>query len=163
MWSRCTSAISCYLVAPQKGTLVSLCPSYTGGSLAVRVTSSLGKFKMTHALKILSLMLPVAAAFECSSSAFQALLPSTATIISASYIPDNATFQVPADNIAYPTSPTQLRALCAVHINVTSSSTSAYQFGLFLPDDWNERFLAVGNGGFAGGVNWLDMVSGPKG
>ena len=26
--------------------------------------------------------------------------------------------------------------------------------------DWNERFLAVGNGGFAGGINWLDMATG---
>lgn len=110
------------------------------------------------ALKILPFVLPLAVAFECTTSAFQALLPSTATVISACHLPDNSTFEVPASNIAYPVSPTQLRALCVVHINVTSSSTSAYQFGLFLPDDWNDRFLAVGNGGFAGGVNWLDMV-----
>lgn len=110
------------------------------------------------AWKLLPLALPIAAAFECTPSAFQAILPSTATIISACHQPDNSTFQVPASNIAYPVSPTRLQALCAVHINVTSSSTSAYAFGLFLPDDWNDRFLAVGNGGFAGGVNWLDMV-----
>lgn len=111
------------------------------------------------AWKVLPLVLPMALAFECSPSAFQALLPSTATVLSAIHIPDNSTYNVPASNIAYPVSPTQLRALCAVHINVTSSSTSAYGFGLFLPDDWNDRFLAVGNGGFAGGVNWLDMVN----
>lgn len=104
-------------------------------------------------------LLPLAAAaLECTTSAFQTLLPSTASVISAIHLPDNSTFEVPASDIAYPISPTNLRALCAVHINVTSSSTSDYTFGLFLPDDWNERFLAVGNGGFAGGVNWLDMV-----
>lgn len=67
---------------------------------------------------------------------------------------------MPASNIAYPTSPTDLRALCVTQIEVKSSATSAFSFGLFLPEQWNERFLAVGNGGFAGGINWLDMGAG---
>lgn len=97
-------------------------------------------------------------AIDCDPSAIQSLLPSTATVSSAVRIPQDGTFRVPRENIAYPTSPTSLRANCAVQVKVTSSESSAYSFGMFLPDDWNERSLSVGNGGFAGGINWLDMV-----
>lgn len=96
-----------------------------------------------------------ALAFDCTPSAFESVLPSNASVTFTRTISDNATFSVPSGDIAYPTSPTQLRSLCAVQVNVTSSNSSAFSFGLFLPDEWNERFLAVGNGGFAGEfVDW---------
>ncbi|KAH7033639.1 feruloyl esterase B precursor [Microdochium trichocladiopsis] len=61
-------------------------------------------------------------------------------------------------NIPFPANATGLPALCAVSVNVKSSATSAYNFGLFLPDQtWNERFMTGGNGGFGGGINWPDM------
>ncbi|KAL2176538.1 CTP synthase N-terminus-domain-containing protein [Thermothelomyces heterothallicus CBS 202.75] len=65
-----------------------------------------------------------------------------------------ATFASPSP-VAYggSTSP-----LCAVAVRVRGSSTSSYRLGLLLPDKWNSRFLVVGNGGFAGGINWLDMI-----
>ncbi|KAK0610985.1 Tannase/feruloyl esterase [Immersiella caudata] len=68
----------------------------------------------------------------------------------------------PADE-AYPWIPLGLPALCAVTVRVQSSPLSSYRFGLFLPqaDQWKGRFLAVGNGGFAGGINWIDMAPGP--
>ena len=91
-----------------------------------------------------------ATAFECTPSAFQAILPANATVTFARSLSANSTFVVPLGDIAYPKSPTQLQALCAVQIKVPSSPTSAFSLGLFLPQDWNERFLAVGNGGFAG-------------
>ncbi|KXS95140.1 hypothetical protein AC578_5115 [Pseudocercospora eumusae] len=111
-------------------------------------------------LNLLLLAASVAHAFDCSSQAIQAYLPSNATIESATWVPDNGTFNVSPSNIAYPVSPTGLRALCAIEVCVTSSPTSSFNFGLFLPNDWNRRFLAVGNGGFAGGINWLDMGAG---
>lgn len=92
-----------------------------------------------------------ASALDCSASSFAAILPSNAQLVSATSIANNATFQVPASDIAYQISPTNLQALCAVQIKVQSSNSSAYSFGLFLPEKWNERYLAVGNGGFAGG------------
>ncbi|KIX96429.1 uncharacterized protein Z520_07695 [Fonsecaea multimorphosa CBS 102226] len=57
---------------------------------------------------------------------------------------------------------TNLPAFCAVRVNVTSSSSSSFTLGLFLPtaQAWNGRFLAVGNSGFAGGINWVDMGAG---
>lgn len=95
---------------------------------------------------------------KCSESAIQSMLPSNARVVSVERLSQGGTFEVPESNIAYPVSPTGLRSNCAVHVNVTSSDSSAFGFGMFLPDEWNERSLSVGNGGFAGGVNWLDMV-----
>ncbi|RYP15292.1 hypothetical protein DL765_005816 [Monosporascus sp. GIB2] len=46
-----------------------------------------------------------------------------------------------------------------------AACSSSFRFGLFLPDAekaWNRRFLAVGNGGFAGGINWLEMGIGTR-
>ncbi|EMC93577.1 hypothetical protein BAUCODRAFT_245995 [Baudoinia panamericana UAMH 10762] len=104
-------------------------------------------------------LVPLAAAFNCTPSAFQSILPSNASVAYAYTLAAGSTFNVGYD-IAYPTSPQKLPALCAVQINVTSSPSSAFSFGLFLPVNWNNRFLAVGNGGFAGGINWLDMAAG---
>ncbi len=73
-------------------------------------------------------------------------------------MPANGSFGQAAD-IAYPINATNLTALCAAIVNVTSSATSSFTFGLFLPESWNQRFIAVGNGGFFGGINWLSMVS----
>ncbi|KAK5117672.1 hypothetical protein LTR62_005095 [Meristemomyces frigidus] len=104
--------------------------------------------------------LATTAAFDCSPAAFRSVLPNNASVEFAYSIGQNGTFNVPSGDVAYPTSPTQLPQLCAVQLCVTSSPSSAFCFGLYLPQDWNERFLAVGNGGFAGGVNWLDMAAG---
>lgn len=86
-------------------------------------------------------LLPIAYAFDCTPSAFSAILPANATVVSATKVAQGATFTVPKRDIAYPTAPSKLNAACAVEINVTSSSTSAYGFGIFLPDNWNDRFL----------------------
>ena len=114
---------------------------------------------MLHYLIYLASALPSALALECAPSAFQTHLPSHAQITSALRIPEGGTFNV-TNNLAYPASPTNLRGLCAIEVNVTSSPSSSYTFGLFLPDEWNERFLAVGNSGYSGGINWIDMGNG---
>ncbi|KAF2140705.1 uncharacterized protein K452DRAFT_288794 [Aplosporella prunicola CBS 121167] len=101
-----------------------------------------------------------AQALDCSIKTLQSALPANATVLAADLVPENGTYGQGAADIAYPTNPTSLPALCAVTVNVTSSSTSSFIFGLFLPTQWNDRFLALGNGGFAGGINWLDMGSG---
>jgi len=98
-----------------------------------------------------------AVALDCSPSAIAPLLPSNARLAYATPVAQGGTFNVPASDIAYPTSPTNLQSLCAIQVNVTSSNSSAYSFGLFLPQNWNERFLAVGNGGFAGGSSIFNI------
>lgn len=81
----------------------------------------------------------------CTESAFSKYLSSSghhnARVLRTSHIAEGEAFQVPAEDIAYPQSPTDLPELCAVQINITSSPDSAYSFGLFLPVDWNNRFL----------------------
>ncbi|THZ04317.1 putative ferulic acid Esterase/Feruloyl esterase [Aureobasidium pullulans] len=100
-----------------------------------------------------------AVAITCDKDSLQSAFSSIATVDFATWMPANSTFNVPKADIAYSTAPTQLRAACAVQVSV-KNGTSNYGFGVFLPDDWNGRFLAVGNGGFAGGINWLDMGAG---
>lgn len=95
---------------------------------------------------------------SCDRPSFEALLPKGATLEKVAAVPEGGSYGEGAANLAYPTDATNLPALCAVTVRVKSSKTSSYRFGLFLPDRWESRLLVVGNvGGFAGGVNWLDM------
>jgi feruloyl esterase len=95
---------------------------------------------------------------KCDSGSIQALLPSGANVNFVRSVAANSTFEVPKSSTGYPTNPQNLPSLCAVSVQVNSIGNSTYGFGLFLPDDWNGRFLGVGNGGFGGGINYLDMV-----
>ncbi|KAI1847160.1 hypothetical protein JX265_011836 [Neoarthrinium moseri] len=97
-------------------------------------------------------------AIDCTPESFSTIIESNpdATVNYAYAVPQNGSFGVPS--LAFPTNATNLPALCAVGINVKSSANTSYNFGLFLPDTiWNERFLATGNGGYGGGINWPDM------
>ncbi|CAI6334760.1 unnamed protein product [Periconia digitata] len=99
---------------------------------------------------------------KCSPSAIQAALPEGASVNFAYPVKAGETFKVPQSDTFYKTDPTGLPALCAVSVQVKSVGDSTYGFGLFLPDEWNDRFLAVGNGGFAGGIHYLDMSAGAR-
>ncbi|KAI1184842.1 Tannase/feruloyl esterase [Nemania serpens] len=96
----------------------------------------------------------------CNVFTFAQILPANAKVESAYPLEAGSTYGDGLADLAYPIQPTNLPALCAVTIAVASSTTSLYRLGLFLPADWNNRFLAVGNGGFGGGINWLDMGAG---
>ncbi|KAM0179017.1 hypothetical protein ACHAPC_008173 [Botrytis cinerea] len=99
----------------------------------------------------------------CSIAVLSKALPENATILSTDFILPGQSHGEGAANPAFPTNPTDLPATCAVLVNVTTSETSSYRFGLFLPiTTWNERYLTVGNGGFSGGINWLDMGAGVR-
>lgn len=98
----------------------------------------------------------------CSVDTFTGIIGSSGSVISAVAVENGGTYGEGALNLLYPTNPTNLPSLCAVTVRVASSPESSYRFGLFLPAAWNSRFLAVGNAGFGGGINWLDMGSGVR-
>lgn len=99
---------------------------------------------------------------RCDDGGLKGLLPVNAFVEAVVPVNSGGTYGEGAFNLAYPKQPTNLPELCAVTIHVQSSPTSAYRFGLFLPTAWNGRFLAVGSGGFAGGINWPEMGVGVK-
>lgn len=96
-------------------------------------------------------------AFECTASTINSILPSNATVNFATTIPAGASFNHSSPEP--PTNDTGLPALCAVSIHVISSPDSSFNFGLFLPDKWNSRYIASGNGRLSGGIKWNDMES----
>lgn len=69
----------------------------------------------------------------------------------------NGTFTENSTNAGSPATVTQLPALCVAKFTVPSSNSSSFDFALFLPSSWNQRFMATGNGGFGGYIDWLDM------
>ena len=97
------------------------------------------------------------ATLPCSSDIFAPLLPSGASLNFAVSVSTNGSFGQAPEDLEFPYNATGLPALCAVSVNVISSNSSSYNFGLFLPVSWNQRFAAAGNGGFGGGINWPDM------
>ncbi|RYO74870.1 hypothetical protein DL766_008153 [Monosporascus sp. MC13-8B] len=80
---------------------------------------------------------------RCNISTFLGPLPPNATLENVTAVPQGRSYGEGAANLAYPVDPADLPALCAVTA-------------------WNRRFLTVGNGGFGGGINWLEMGVGTR-
>lgn len=121
------------------GTAVLLGLQTLAGPIGVSHTSTSGKHQ------------------PCDRGFFADVIPHGASLENVTVVRDGDSYGEGEANVAYPKNPTHLPPLCAVTVRVTSSPTSSYRFGLFLPEEWNSRFLVVGNGGFAGGINWPDM------
>lgn len=98
-----------------------------------------------------------ATALECSVRDLASHVPSNAQVVNATHVPANGTYGEGAIDLEFPGLATGLPELCAVTVLVQSSPTSNYRFGLFLPAEWNERYIATGNGGFGGGINWVGL------
>ena len=95
---------------------------------------------------------------SCTPDKFASLaLPASVQIEKVAPVQEGGSYGEGFANVPYPIDPTGLPELCAVTVKVTSSQSSSYRFGLFLPTEWKGRMLTVGNGGFAGGINWRDM------
>lgn len=111
-------------------------------------------------LASLAVTLPVLA-LECTECAIsRALLPgSGAKVNYVKQVPLNGSFTGSANDTLSPSAYTGLPSLCAISINVPSSASTSFNFGVFMPDTWNGRFITTGNGGFGGGVNWVGYPS----
>jgi len=97
----------------------------------------------------------------CIPSTFSHLLPPGGSVLFTQSVPANGTFTDPTgngDTGETPLTEPGLPPLCAVKFTVPSSNNSQVDFALFLPDAWNERYMAVGNGGFSGSIVWFDMA-----
>ncbi|KAI1209040.1 tannase and feruloyl esterase [Annulohypoxylon truncatum] len=93
----------------------------------------------------------------CTEDYFNGIIPSGISIERVEKV-TTGTF-VESGDIGYPSFAGGLPSLCAV---IVKNETANYRFGMFLPDDWNSRFLAIGSYSFLGGINWLDMGPGAK-
>ncbi|KAL4902903.1 hypothetical protein BDW74DRAFT_186564 [Aspergillus multicolor] len=97
----------------------------------------------------------LALASNCDPSFFTPYLSSNASLVYARTFTENDTFVGPMGNY------TGLPEYCALYVNVSSSATSSYEFGLWLPTTtWNKRYMAYGNGGFTGQIAFADMAPG---
>jgi feruloyl esterase len=100
-------------------------------------------------------------ALQCTECAIsRALAGSGATVNYVRHVPLNGSFIGSVNDTLGPSTYTGLPALCAVSINVPSSATTSFNFGLFMPDGWNGRIITTGNGGFGGGINWVSLLTG---
>jgi feruloyl esterase len=143
-------------------TLIVFLSSLLDTRLAPTVHSATVNMSPRALFRRLAALLPAAAvtlgsAQECTFETFTSILADDpeASINFAVPVPAGGSFSQGSADVAYPANATQLPALRAVGINVRSSESSFYNFGLFLPDTtWNGRFMAGGNGGLNGGINW---------
>ncbi|KAK6219254.1 hypothetical protein LQW54_002242 [Pestalotiopsis sp. IQ-011] len=113
---------------------------------------------MSRYLSLALLAVPAVLGLDCAEEFISSAIADyeNATVNYVYAVAEGDSFGIPS--LAFPDNATKLPAVCAVGINVKSSEDSSYNFGLILPDTtWNSRFLATGNGGFGGGINWPDM------
>jgi feruloyl esterase len=52
--------------------------------------------------------------------------------------------------------------ICRLVINVPTSDSSAIRLEAWLPNEWNEKFLATGNGGIGGCIDYSTMQNGAQ-
>ncbi|OJK03023.1 hypothetical protein ASPACDRAFT_40338 [Aspergillus aculeatus ATCC 16872] len=92
---------------------------------------------------------------NCSVTSISAFLPKNATVYYAEHYAQGANFTPPADlNYGSTT-----MAGCIAQANFTLPNNTQHSVGMVLPDDWNGRFMAVGNGEFSGSVGWSAIIN----
>lgn len=97
-------------------------------------------------------------------SDLQAVRLSQSTIRFTTVITAGSNFTGDSTETGYNVVQTAVPAACRVAAEVQTSTNSSARFEIWFPPNgaWNSRFLAVGNGGWAGGINYPDIVTGLK-
>ncbi len=98
-------------------------------------------------------------AFAASCEALASLRFPDATVTTAQMVASGA-FVPPAGGNATPYK--RLPEFCRVALTLKPSSDSAIEVEVWLPGDWNQKFQAVGNGGWAGTVSYGAMADAVK-
>lgn len=101
---------------------------------------------------------------HCSTIA-SSLSISNATIISVSYRSLGSAISLPGtvESCGGPDLHANITAnLCRFVIDATTSASSSVHIEAWLPDDWNGRFMATGNGGEGGCVDYATMQNGAQ-
>ena len=75
------------------------------------------------------------------------------TVVSTSYVAANSSLNPAAEGrneTCVFDAPYYPAAACRLRLQVPTSNSSSVQMEVWLPEEWNGRFLSTGNGGFAG-------------
>ena len=111
-----------------------------------------GFLKQSISILLLGLLAACEAAFNESCTTFMFLSNDT-TMVTSTFFAAGA--HVDLSSLYQSINTTSLPAFCRVELkittNVTANSTALAE--VWLPENWNNRFLAVGNSGFSGGGN----------
>lgn len=86
----------------------------------------------------------------------------TATVVYTETVLNGSTFIGTSANADYDAPQLLVPQSCRVILNIQTSVNSDTQTEVWLPpvSEWNDRLLTVGNSGFAGGVNYPDVIWG---
>ncbi|OJJ45519.1 hypothetical protein ASPZODRAFT_70058 [Penicilliopsis zonata CBS 506.65] len=123
--------------------------------------------KSTVALSaVVTLAAATAPALNCSVASIAAFLPTNATVFYAEHYDKGANFTPPISlNYGLTSIPTGVSAYevpvagCVAQANITLPNNTQHSVGMVLPDDWNGRFMAVGNGEFSGSIGWSSILN----
>ncbi|KAJ5640917.1 tannase and feruloyl esterase [Penicillium herquei] len=117
-------------------------------------------------LPLVGLAAGVQAAKNCSVASISQFLPKNATVYYAKDYPAHYNFTPPISlNYGLTSDPMGVSAYelpvaaCIAQANITLPNNTQHSVGLVLPDDWNGRFLANGNGEFSGSIGWDSIIS----
>ncbi|KAH8100926.1 feruloyl esterase-like protein [Cristinia sonorae] len=116
-------------------------------------------YKLWTAFPALALMVVFANAAAIDSCSSFKLSNVSNTVVAG------RTFYKAGDNVTVvneyqSVSTNDLPAFCRIELTITTNSTanSSAHTEVWLPDDWNGRFVALGTGGFSGGAAVLDLA-----
>jgi hypothetical protein len=117
-----------------------------------------------HRILLLPVSLALVALFptlsiaQRSCESLSGLSLSNTTIVSAQSVPAGP-FTVPSPNPQQPAESVQLPAFCRVVGVIKPTADSDIRFEVWMPSsNWNGKFDGVGNGGFAGAINYSDIA-----
>ena len=99
----------------------------------------------------LTCLIPLSIAWQTDCESFTPEDVPDVTLLGATYYPANATVDLATNQSAIDVD--NLPAFCRLQLQITTNTTadSTCYTEVWLPDEWNGRFLTVGNGGLAGG------------